>query len=219
MEEKKDIGLFQDLTNRTSLYEAQLVIESEKAEEFHNEFYDKPDVVLTKNYKTKIPEDVLSESEPEEDKLPFDEDIEEYLRSAGIDHKIETLPPEDKDEEDTIPEKVRVSHLKVLSPVRKVETKEIEIPELLGIEEIDYRTFLHKEIGESREMFHMREKVAHMLAKANIPRGSKFVSMDNQTIILLSRMITNKLWFGMKYNKDQEALIKAVSEYVPDLEL
>jgi hypothetical protein len=108
--------------------------------------------------------------------------------------------------------------LKVLSPVRKAETKEIEIPELPGIEEVDYRTFLHKEIGESREMFHMREKIAHVLAKANIPRGVKFVSMDNQTIILLSRMITNKLWFGMKYNKDQEALIKSVSEYVPGLD-
>jgi hypothetical protein len=215
MEESKD---FQDLTNRTSLYEAQLVIESEKAEEFHNEFYDKPDVVLTKNYKTKIPEDVLSESEPEEDKLLFDEDIEEYLRSAGIDHKIESLPSEDE-EENISSEKIRVSNLKVLSPVRKAETKEVEIPELPGIEEIDYRTFLHKEIGESREMFHMREKIAHMLAKANIPRGVKFVSMDNQTIILLSRMITNKLWFGMKYNKDQEALIKAVSEYIPGLEL
>jgi hypothetical protein len=220
MEEKKDTGFFQELTNRTSLYEAQLVIESEKAEEFHNEFYDNPGVTPTKNYKTKIPEDVLSESEPEEDKLPFDEDIEEYLRSAGIDHKIETLPSED--EEDILsskPEKVRVSNLKVLSPVRKAETKEIEIPELLGIEEVDYRTFLHKEIGESMEMFHMREKIAHMLAKADIPRGSRFVTMDNQTIVLLSRMITNKLWFGMKYNKIQEALIKAVSEYVPGLEL
>jgi hypothetical protein len=225
MEEKIDTSTFQSLTNKTSLYEAQFVIESEKAEEFHNEFYKSPGVTPTKNYKTKIPEDVLSESEPEEEKIPFDEDIEEYLRSAGIDHKIETLPSEEEEENfsspkesSSKPEKVRNSHLKVLSPVRKAETKEIEIPELLGVEEIDYRTFLHREIGESREMFHMREKIAHMLAKADIPRGSRFVTMDNQTIVLLSRMITNKLWFGMKYNKDQETLLKYVSEYIPGLD-
>jgi len=111
------------------------------------------------------------------------------------------------------------SNLKVLSPVRKVEIKEVEIPPLPGIDEVDYRKFLHQEIGESREMFAMRETIAHMLAKANIPRGSKFVTMDTSTIMLFARMFTNKLWFGMSYNKDQEALLKAVTEYIPELDI
>lgn len=219
MEENIDIAKFQDVSNITSLYEADLMMRSEKAEEFHNEFYESPDVVLRKNYKTKIPEDVLSEGLPEEDSISIDEDVEEYLRSAGIDHKFEVLSPDrniDMSSEDSS-EPLRKTNLKVLSPVRKVETKEIEIPILESIDKVDYRNFLHKEIGEPREMFSMRESIAHVLAKTNFPRGSRFVSMDTSTIMLLSRMMTNKLWFGMTYNKEQEALIKAVSEYIPDL--
>lgn len=219
MDDNQDTQDLRSIASFTSEYEAQLIDASEKAEEFHNEFYDSPNVMLTKNYKTKIPEDVLSESEPEDElsTKEFDEDVEEYLRSAGIDHKFEVLSPNKPEDDINVP--LRKSNLKVLSPVRKVETKEVEIPPLPGIEQVDYRNFLHQEIGESREMFAMRETIAHMLAKADIPRGSRFVSMDPQTIMLLSRMFTNKLWFGMSYNKTQEALLKAVSEYVPELDI
>ena len=220
MDDNQDEQELRSIASFTSEYEAELVAASEKAEEFHNEFYDSPNVMLTKNYKTKIPEDVLSESEDELSTKEFDEDVEEYLRSAGIDHKFEVLSPDKPEDDVNVP--LRKSNLKVLSPVRKVETKEVELPEippLPGIDQVDYRNFLHQEIGESREMFAMRETIAHMLAKADIPRGSKLVSMDTSTIMLLSRMFTNKLWFGMSYNKDQEALMKAVSEYVLELDI
>ena len=219
MEETIDIANFQNISNLTSPYEASLMIQSEKAEEFHNEFYDSPDVILRKNYKTKIPENRLNETLPEEDSISIDEDVEEYLRSAGIDHKFEVLSPDRNDDMPSEDSKMplRKSNLKVLSPVRKVETKEVELPILESIDSVDYRNFLHKEIGEPREMFSMRESIAHMLAKANIPRGSRFVAMDTATIMLLSRMMTNKLWFGMTYNKDQETLIKSIAEYIPGL--
>jgi hypothetical protein len=218
MEETIDIANFQNISNLTSPYEASLMVQSEKAEEFHNEFYDSSDVILRKNYKTKIPENRLSETLPEEDSISIDDDVEEYLRSSGIDHKFEVLSPNRNDENtEDVNVTLRKTNLKALSPVRKVETKEVEIPVLESIDSVDYRNFLHREIGEPREMFSMRESIAHMLAKANIPRGSRFVAMDTATIMLLSRMMTNKLWFGMTYNKDQETLIKAVAEYIPGL--
>lgn len=232
MEYLQDEQDIRSISSFTSEYEAQLISESEKAEEFHNEFYDEPNVMLTKNYKTKIPEDVLRESLPEDldeisskysDKQPFDEDIETYLRSAGIDHKFEPLSPDGTLTGSSDVNVPLTKNLKVLSPVRKVEIREVELPQevppLPGIEQIDYRNFLHQEIGESREMFAMREKIASLLANANIPRGTRFVSMDTHTIMLLARMFTNKLWFGMTYEKSQEELLKAVSEYVPDLNI
>jgi hypothetical protein len=202
-----------DIAFMTSEYEAQLLMESEKDEEIHNEFYKSPGLPGT-NPGVEIPEDVLSESEPEEDKASVDEDVEEYLRSAKIDHKFTPLP------EDNLGKTVKLnSNLKVLSPVRKAEIKEFEITPLKAIDEIDYRIFLHQEIGEPREMYFMRQRVAEILASTEIPRGSRFVSMDTQTIILLSRMITNKLWFGMTYDKTQEALIKSITKYAPELNI
>jgi hypothetical protein len=230
MEELQDEQDLRSISSFTSEYEAELITASEKAEEFHNEFYDSPNVMLTKNYKTKIPEDVLSETLDEisseySDKQPFDEDVETYLRSAGIDHKFEPLSPDGTltgSGDVNVP--LRKTNLKALSPVRKVEIREVEVPvelppSLPGIDQVDYRNFLHQEIGESREMFAMREKIASLLAKADIPRGSRFVSMDTPTIMLLARMFTNKLWFGMSYNKKQEELLKVVSEYIPDLNI
>lgn len=203
-----------DIAAMTSEYEAQLLMEAEKDEEFHNEFYKSPGLPGT-DASLEIPEDVLSESIPDEDKSSVDEDVEEYLRSAKIDHKFTPLT-----ETSNNIEGIKLnSNLKVLSPVRKAEIKELEINPLKSIDEIDYRIFLNQEIGESREMYFMRQRVAEMLASAQIPRGSKFVSMDTQTIILISRMITNKLWFGMTYNKDQENLIKSIIKYIPELDI
>jgi hypothetical protein len=199
----------------TSEYEAQLLMEAERDEEIHNEFYKSPGLPGT-NAGVEIPEDVLSESAPEEDKSSVDEDVEEYLRSVKIDHKFTPL----EQTEESLNENVKLnSKLKVLSPVRKAEVQEFNITPLRAIDETDYRIFLHQEIGEPREMYFMRQRVAEILASTEIPRGSRFVSMDNQTIILLSRMITNKLWFGMTYNKDQEELIKSIIKYAPELNI
>jgi hypothetical protein len=205
-----------NIAARTSEYEAQLLMEAEKNEEFHNEFYKSPGLPGT-NAGLEIPEDVLSESEPEEDKASIDEYVEEYLRSANIDHKFTPLT-QSNNKEDFEAVKLN-SNLKVLSPVRKAEIKELDITPLKAINEVDYRNFLHQEIGEPREMYFMRQHIAEILTSTEIPRGSRFVSMDTQTIILLSRMITNKLWFGMTYNKDQEELIASVIKYAPELNI
>ena len=202
-----------DIATMTSEYEAQLLMEAEKNEEIHNEFYKSPGLPGT-DAGVEIPEDVLSESNAEEDKSSVDEDVEEYLRSVKIDHKFTPL----SQTEESLNESIKLnSKLKVLSPVRKTEVQEFDITPLRAIDEIDYHNFLHQEIGEPREMYFMRQRIAEILASTEIPRGSRFVSMDNQTIILLSRMITNKLWFGMTYNKDQEELIKSIIKYAPEL--
>ncbi len=70
---------------------------------------------------------------------------------------------------------------------------------------------------ESEEMFEMRVKLAEIFSNASIPRGSKFVSLDVRTVMLFSRMMTNKLWLGMEYNKDQEILLKATIDYIPEI--
>ena len=205
-----------DIASMTSEYESQLLMEAEKDEEIHNQFYKSPGLPGT-DAGVEIPEEVLSEEDvSSKDNESVDEDVEEYLRSVKIDHKFTPLPEDDND----VSKNVKLnSNLKVLSPVRKAEAKEFDITPLKAIDEIDYRIFLHQEIGESKEMYFMRQRVAEILASTQIPRGSRFVSMDTQTIILLSRMITNKLWFGMTYNKEQEELIKSVAQYATELNI
>jgi hypothetical protein len=203
-----------DIGSVASAYEIDLEKEVEKAEEFKNQFYDgleaQPEL-----FKTEPMED---KPNPDED----DEDIDKFINEIDG-TEFASLPTEEEPDlsgKEPTPSKIRQT-LQPLAPVRINQIKEIELE--LSIPSIesrkDYRDLLHQEIGESKEMYKMREKISNLIAAVEVPRGKSTVGLDAPTIILMARMITNKLWFGMKYNKEQEELIKELVKYTPEIHL
>jgi hypothetical protein len=191
------------------LSDDELVIEyaqqSEKDEEIDNQFYDGLEAVYGKG-----------ESDSESEELDSDDESKQYSSEFKSPEGFQELTPDNENIKEIPPSKIPMK-LKPLSPVRLVDISEVSLPSIEGIEKIDYTTLLHREIGESEEMFEMRVKLAEIFSNASIPRGSKFVSLDVRTVMLFSRMMTNKLWLGMEYNKDQENLLKATIDYIPEL--
>ena len=186
------------------LSDDELVIEyaqqSEKDEELDNQFYDGLESVYGKK-------DSGSEDELESEDESF------QLSPEGF----QELKSSDNEDVKNIPLSKIPMKLRPLSPVRLVDISEVSLPSIEGVEKIDYMSLLHREIGESSEMFEMRVKLAEIFSNASIPRGNKFVSLDVRTVMLFSRMMTNKLWLGMEYNKDQENLLKATIDYIPEI--
>ena len=165
-----------------------------------------------------LTEEVLQENfglEPKKEDF-VDEDLEEFFGEQP-DPKLFQEQEQIGLSSGEIEENRLKKNLRPLSPVRKSQVKEIELPSLPSFDSVDYRTLLHQEIGESVEMFRMRERIANYLYKAEFPRGSTFVSMDTQTILLLSRMFANRFWFDMKYSKEQEDLLNSIIKHIPEL--
>lgn len=197
------------------LSEDELVIEyaqkSEKEEEIDNQFYDGLEAVYGKGDTESFPEEEL---ESDDESNQFSPNFKENYKSP--DGFQELISSDNEDIKDIPPPKIPMK-LRPLSPVRLVDISEVSLPSIEGAEKIDYTSLLHREIGESSEMFEMRVKLAEIFSNASIPRGSKFVSLDVRTVMLFSRMMTNKLWLGMEYNKDQEILLKATIDYIPEI--
>lgn len=187
-----------DMASVGSEYELNLQREAEKEEENFNLFYDG------------IPTEEVDLAEP----MELNEDVEEFLFEKSMESSFDKLP----EISSTKPEKISKT-VQVLSPVRKAQYKEVflPLPEIEGVDVLDYTSLLIREAGETVEMFKLRVDIAHKIARANFPRGPNFVSLDNRGILSVSRMFLNKLWFGMSYNPDQEKLLKEISKYVEGL--
>jgi hypothetical protein len=186
---------------------------AEREEEISNQIYSETDFneKYGETQEEKDRDDEDEEILKNEENLEFENETFESLpksKQASPDGFQELLPTK----EDHIPVKPRA-----LSPVRKVDIHQVQLPSLEGIEKVNYDSLLHREIGESVEMFEMRVKLAELFSNVSIPRGSKFVSLDVKTVMLFSRMMTNKLWLGMEYNTEQEKLLESVIEYIPEL--
>ena len=178
--------------------------DGEREEEISNQIYEGVEVRY-------------SETDKQKERDFRDEEYEESSGSEEFDEDLKVTPlPTPAGFQDLSPEKIPVKP-RALSPVRKVDIHQVELPSLDGIEKVDYDSLLHREIGESAEMFEMRVKLAEIFSNASIPRGSKNVSLDVKTVMLFSRMMTNKLWLGMEYNTAQEKLLDAVIEHIPEL--
>lgn len=186
---------------------------AEREEEIANQIYTETDFEEkygeTQEEKNRDEED--EEIMKDEENLEFENEIFEPLPKSKISSPdgFQELQPS---KEDHIPVKPRA-----LSPVRKVDIHQVELPSLEGLEKVNYDSLLHREIGESAEMFEMRVKLTEIFSNVSIPRGAKFVSLDVKTVMLFSRMMTNKLWLGMEYNQEQEKLLESVIEYIPEL--
>jgi hypothetical protein len=166
----------------------------------------------------------------EEDFHNFYEGLEKVFKdSTGDEGEVsdsDTVDDTNIDEFSPLPENVKgqlsyknikePSKLKVLSPVRKVEPIEIDLPEK---EEnlVSYKNFLHLEIGESVELFNMRKRLAEIFAKSVFNLKGKIFELNNQAIMILSRMVANKFWYDVKYNESQEKFIDSVIQYIPEL--
>jgi len=199
-------------------------VESDELEIYYNETAERDEEISNQIYSEADFQEKYGETQEEKDR---DDEDEEILKDEeNLEFENETFEPLPKSKvaspdgfqellptkEDHIPMKPRA-----LSPVRKVDIHQVELPSLEGIEKINYDSLLHREIGESVEMFEMRVKLAEIFSNVSIPRGSKFVSLDVKTVMLFSRMMTNKLWLGMEYNTEQEKLLESVIEYIPEL--
>jgi hypothetical protein len=187
--------------------------DAEREEEISNQIYNADDFQerYGETEEEKDRDDKDEEILKDEDNLEFENETFEPLpksKVASPDGFQELLPTK----EDHIPVKPRA-----LSPVRKVDIHQVDLPSLEGIEKVNYDSLLHREVGESVEMFEMRVKLAELFSNVSIPRGTKFVSLDVKTVMLFSRMMTNKLWLGMEYNTEQEKLLESVIEYIPEL--
>jgi hypothetical protein len=185
---------------------------AEREEEISNQIYNEADFQekYGETQKEKDRDEEDEEIMKDEENLEFENETFEPLKS-----KISS--PDGFQElrsskEDHIPVKPRA-----LSPVRKVDIHQVQLPSLEGLEKVNYDTLLHREVGESTEMFETRVKLAELFSNANIPRGNLFVSLDVKTVMLFSRMMTNKLWLGMEYNQEQEKLLESVIQYIPEL--
>jgi hypothetical protein len=186
---------------------------AEREEEISNQIYSEADFneKYGETQEEKDRDDEDEEILKDEENLEFENETFEPLPKSKItspDGFQELLPTK----EDHIPVKPRA-----LSPVRKVDIHQVELPSLEGLEKVNYDSLLHREVGESIEMFEMRVKLAEIFSNVSIPRGLKFVSLDVKTVMLFSRMMTNKLWLGMEYNQEQEKLLESVIEYIPEL--
>ena len=177
---------------------------AEREEEISNQIYDG----LEDKYGETEEEKKRDE---EDDEIEKDSDNEEFDESDLV---SEIKLPEGF--QDMYPEKIPMKP-RALSPVRKVDIHQVDLPSLDGIEKVNYDSLLHREIGESAEMFEMRVKLAEIFSNASIPRWTKSVSLDAKTVMIFSRMMTNKLWLGMEYSVAQEKLLEATIEHIPEL--
>jgi hypothetical protein len=157
------------------------------------------------------------ETEEEKTRDFEDEAYEKNSDNEEFNDELKVTPlPTPAGFQELSPEKIPVKP-RALSPVRKVDIHQVDLPSLDGIEKVNYDSLLHREVGESAEMFEMRVKLAEIFSNASIPRGTRFVSLDVKTVMLFSRMMVNKLWLGMEYNAIQEKLLDAVIEHIPEL--
>lgn len=199
-------------------------VESDELEIYYNETAERDEEISNQIYSEADFQEKYGETQEEKDR---DDEDEEILKDEeNLEFENETFEPLPKSKvaspngfqellpskEDHIPVKPRA-----LSPVRKIDIHQVQLPSLEGIEKVNYDSLLHREIGESVEMFEMRVKLAELFSNVSIPRGNKFVSLDIKTVMLFSRMMTNKLWLGMEYNTEQEKLLESVIEYIPEL--
>jgi hypothetical protein len=209
-----------EIASISSQYELELEEEVEKAEEYKNQFYkgleDEEELFETSISETK------EKINPDE----YDEDIEDYINEIdGTKFEKMLTPdynPSNFDSEASQPKLTASAKLQALAPVKISEEKvlDLKLPESEIMDKTSYINFLHQEIGESKEMFKMRASIAGKLSTTEFPTSStRFVSIDAPGIIMMSRMITNKLWFGMRYNKEQEELISELIKYVPEVTL
>lgn len=199
-------------------------VDSDELEVYYSEAAEREEEISNQIYNAVDFQEKYGETQEEKNR---DEEDEEILKNEeNLEFENETFEPLPKSKivspdgfqellptkEDHIPVKPRA-----LSPVRKVDIHQVNLPSLEGIEKVNYDSLLHREIGESVEMFEMRVKLAEIFSNVSIPRGNKFVSLDIKTVMLFSRMMTNKLWLGMEYNTEQEKLLESVIEYIPEL--
>jgi hypothetical protein len=199
-------------------------VDSDELEIYYGEAAEREEEISNQIYSEADFQEKYGETQEEKDR---DDEDEEILKDEeNIEFENETFEPLPKSKvaspdgfQELLPTKE--NHIPVkpraLSPVRKVDIHQVQLPSLEGIEKINYDSLLHREIGESVEMFEMRVKLAELFSNVSIPRGSKFVSLDVKTVMLFSRMMTNKLWLGMEYNSEQEKLLESVIEYIPEL--
>lgn len=211
-----------DIASISSQYELELEEEVEQAEEFKNQFY-----------KGLEAEDELFETSAEETKEKInpdedDEDINDYIDEIDGTKFEKILTPSFEELSDSTdsgksvnPKNLTRNTLQDLAPVKLTEEKVLDLyvsESPILSDKLSYINFLHQEIGESKEMYRMRASIANKLSLAEIPAGNiRVVGLDAPGIIMISRMITNKLWFGMRYNKEQEELISELIKYTPDI--
>lgn len=74
------------------------------------------------------------------------------------------------------------------------------------LKELPGRKFEFKEDSETSAMFNSRLKIVEALKKLRLKTGS----ITTQEIDMLSRMINNKLWYGVTYSKDDESYINYI---------
>lgn len=199
-------------------------VDSDELEIYYDEVTEREEEISNQIYSEADFDEKYGETKEEKDR---DNEDEEILKDEeNIEFENETFEPLPKSKEtspdgfqDLLPTKEDHIPMKprALSPVRKVDIHQVDLPSLDGIEKVNYDSLLHREVGESAEMFEMRVKLAELFSNVSIPRGSKSVSLDVKTVMLFSRMMTNKLWLGMEYNKEQEKLLESVIEYIPEL--
>ena len=195
-------------------------IDSDELEIYYSELAEKDEEISNQIYegleaKYGETEEEKERDEKDETEENSDDEYEDEINEAEYSKSVKPLSTPSGFQE-LSPEEIPVKP-RALSPVRKVDIHQVELPSLDGIEKVNYDSLLHREVGESAEMFEMRVKLAEIFSNASIPRGTRFVSLDVKSVMLFSRMMTNKLWLGMEYNKEQEKLLDAVIEHIPEL--
>lgn len=199
-------------------------VDSDELEIYYNELAEKEEEISNQIYEGLEARYGETEEEKERDlkdevEEHSDDEYEDKINEGLYSKSVKALPESLKSPEgfqELSPEEIPIKP-RALSPVRKVDIHQVELPSLDGIEKVNYDTLLHREVGESAEMFEMRVKLAEIFSNASIPRGTRFVSLDVKTVMLFSRMMANKLWLGMEYNTIQEKLLDAVIEHIPEL--
>ena len=71
------------------------------------------------------------------------------------------------------------------------------------LKELPGRKFDFKEDSETSAMFNSRLRIIELLKKLRLQSGV----ITSQEINMLSRMINNKLWYGVTYSKEDESYI------------
>jgi hypothetical protein len=74
------------------------------------------------------------------------------------------------------------------------------------LKELPGRKFDFKEDSETSAMFNSRLRIIELLKKLRLQSGV----ITSQEINMLSRMINNKLWYGVTYSKEDESYISYI---------
>lgn len=74
------------------------------------------------------------------------------------------------------------------------------------LKELPGRKFDFKEDSETSAMFNSRLRIIELLKKLRLQSGV----ITAQEINMLSRMINNKLWYGVTYSKEDESYISYI---------